>query len=97
MSTSQEVKDFADSVAFAKAQLLIQTPLFEAKNAAVDALVTTELADLEAAQLAYDNAVEAARITVGWQTIADAYNDAVATVSNSVAALTAAAEEYDGF
>lgn len=96
MSTSQDIKDTADSVAFAKAQLAIQQPLFDAKKAEVDALVTNELAALEAAQAGYDAAVTAARVTAGWQTVADAYNDAVLTVENGIVALQAVIAEYDG-
>ena len=96
MSTSQEVKDFADSLAFAKAQLAVLEPSFEAKNAQVDALVTTELAALQAAQAAYDSAVAAARVTTGWQPIADAYNDAVLTRNNAIEVLKVVTAEYDG-
>ena len=96
MLSSQDIKDTADSLAFAKNGLAAQTPIFEAKNAEVVALVTTERAALDAAQLAYDNAVAAARVTTGWQPVSAAYDDAVITVANAIDAHNQMIAEYDG-
>jgi hypothetical protein len=96
LANSQDIKDKADAVLTAKAAQDAARAAADAKRLEANALVPTELAAYQAAEVTYFTAFETASESVGLPAAESAASDAEVATQEAVEELRLAMEQFDG-
>lgn len=96
MATAQELFDSASAVVAAQVAFNEAQAALSGKDAEVDAVLTDQLAAIQAASDIYVAALEAQRGAVGWGSVNDTYQVALATLETAKSALQEMAPTFSG-